>query len=48
MALYTIKQPCCMHLLNEHQNGLYWDICNATTSKKLQVDGPRNRIPGLF
>jgi hypothetical protein len=35
-------------LLKEHQNGMYWDVCNGTTSTKLKVDGPRNRIPGLF
>ena len=42
-ALFSSKE-----LLKEHQNGLYWDVCNATTSKKLQVDGPRNKIPGHF
>jgi hypothetical protein len=42
-ALFSSKE-----LLKEHQNGLYWDVCNATTFKKLQVDGPRNKIPGHF
>jgi hypothetical protein len=42
-ALFGSKE-----LLKEHQNGLYWDVCNATTFKKLQVDGPRNKIPGHF
>jgi hypothetical protein len=35
-------------LLKEHQNGLYWDVCDATTSTQLQVDGPPNRIPSRF
>jgi hypothetical protein len=26
------------NLPQEHQNGLYWDVCSATASKRLQVE----------
>jgi hypothetical protein len=35
-------------LLKEHQNGLYWDICDGTTFKELQVDSSRKGVPGRF
>jgi hypothetical protein len=33
-------------LLKEHQNGLYWDVCDGTTFTKLKTEGPRKKIPG--